>query len=86
MYILQISDLHLSTESNMAELLNKTNLLCNKIHELKSENNSQIVCCVLGDFVDKGDAKSFEKAKDILQVLKENLNKSFGAFNQPSWA
>lgn len=81
MYILQISDLHLSTKSNMAELINKTNLLCNKIDELKSEKNSQIVCCVLGDFVDKGDAKSFEKAKDILQALKENLNKSFGSDN-----
>ncbi len=81
MYILQISDLHLSTESNLGELLNKTNLLCDKINELKNEQNSQIVCCVLGDFVDKGNAQSFDKAVEILQRIKEKLNETFGSDN-----
>ena len=39
MYILQISDLHLSTESNMGDLLNKVKLLSGKIREL---NNKKI--------------------------------------------
>ena len=81
MYILQISDLHLSTESNMGDLINKVNLLSVKIRELNNEKNSQIVCCVLGDCVDKGDAKAFDNAYTILNLLRTGLNNTFGAEN-----
>ena len=81
MYILQISDLHLSNQSNIEVLLCKTMLLCNKINELKNESDSQIVCCILGDLVDKGDQNSYDKVRIILESLRENLNKSFGAEN-----
>lgn len=81
MYILQLSDLHLSKDSNIDELRNKTNLLTEKISRLISENNSQIVCCVLGDFIDKGEAEAFNKASEILKLLNEKLNQIFGIEN-----
>ncbi len=81
MYILQLSDLHLSASSNKEELIEKINSLGAMIRSLKKESNSQIVCCVLGDFVEQGEAAAFSLACELLGILKGELCSIFGTDN-----
>ena len=81
MYILQISDLHITSESDIDTLKNKVVLLCDKINNIKTSNDTQIVCCVLGDIVEQGNEKAFEKSIDVITILENRLKQSFGDEN-----
>lgn len=65
MYILQISDLHVSNLEELEVLKEKIKRLgaClgNSIPE-----GSQIICCLLGDFVEKGDFSLFSTVKKTI--------------------
>ena len=73
MYILQISDLHVSNLEELEVLKEKIKRLgaClgNSIPE-----GSQIICCLLGDFVEKGDFSLFSTVKKLLAELQKELN------------
>jgi len=73
MYILQMSDLHISQSSNVTELNEKIALLGARLQEfLKPEDN--LVCCLLGDFIDQGTDIAFPKAQEVVLKLKELLS------------
>lgn len=76
MYILQISDLHISTTSSFNIELTK-----NKIKQLgislkeKFQPEQEVVCCILGDIIEKGDENAYALAEEIiLDLLKELQN------------
>ena len=72
MYILQISDLHVSAIEEIEALKSKIRhlgaCLINCIPE-----GSQIICCLLGDFVEKGNASLFPAVKELLAELHHEL-------------
>lgn len=72
MFILQISDLHISTDSDVDLLSKKIEALTNCLSEMLKAEDS-LLCCLLGDFVDQGNAEAFPIAKRIIQKLKQNL-------------
>lgn len=72
MYILQISDLHISSNCDVDVLEKKLIKLCEKL-EHTIERDSQLVCCILGDIVNKGDAVAYECAGEVLEMFKSRL-------------
>ena len=77
MYILQISDLHLSEESDIPVLNEK---ICSLVSSIKDNlpENCEIVCCILGDIVDAGNSKSYAIAYEVLQFFIAQLLTTFG--------
>lgn len=74
MYILQISDLHVSNFEELEVLKEKIKRLGACLGNCIPEG-SQIICCLLGDFVEKGDFSLFSTVKMLLAELQEELNK-----------
>ncbi len=70
MKILQISDLHINNESDVSILKHKTKRMFEATREFLNPSE-EIVCCILGDIVDKGDESMFDKAKPIFAYIKE---------------
>lgn len=77
MYILQISDLHLSPKSDSTNIKGKIHSLLTSLRTALPEH-SDLVCCVLGDIVDTGTSESYGTAIDVLQYLYEQLRLSLG--------
>lgn len=73
MYILQISDLHVSSECELNSLKDKIKCLGSCLHKC-IPSKSEIICCLLGDFVEKGDSSLFPVAKELLDKLREELS------------
>lgn len=73
MYILQISDLHISSKADIVAIKEKINKLLLILRELLPEN-SQVLCCLLGDFLDKGEDGAFQGASEVLEELKIGLS------------
>lgn len=77
MYILQLSDLHISDVTDKEELREKIVLLAAKMKEIVSAKDS-IVCCVLGDIVDRGKAEYYPIATEVLTLLSNQLEDIVG--------
>ena len=80
MYILQISDLHISKESDHVRLKNKILRLVDAVKG-KVPKDSQLVCCVLGDIVDCGFSDGYALATELLRTLQTGLYEFFGVEN-----
>lgn len=74
MYILQISDLHVSSVEELKTLKEKTKCL-GACLESCVPSGSQIICCLLGDFVEKGDSSLFLTVNELLAGLQDELCK-----------
>ena len=70
MQIIQISDMHITEDSNLDLIKDKIRKLYIALKETLT-NVDQTVLCILGDIVDKGNAKLYKKASDILYYMKE---------------
>lgn len=73
MYILQISDLHISPSINLKSLKEKIAKLVDTLSGLVPAD-SNILCCLLGDFTDKGNPRSFDTAAEAIAELKAGLS------------
>lgn len=80
MYILQISDFHISTQSNIEAFSIKLKQLYSKIIEL-IPNQENVLCCMLGDFIEQGDKNSYAPAKTLLTPFITDLRKNFSNNN-----
>lgn len=80
MYILQISDLHVSSLEEIETLKDKTGHLGACLMRCLPRG-SQVLCCLLGDFVDKGNASLFPMVKELLVALRDELYKITDAAN-----
>lgn len=72
MQLVQISDLHISANSNHQIMKNKIDQLVSSIKS-KVKHDEEVILCVLGDIIDKGDEDAIGKAKEILEHLKSKL-------------
>ena len=72
MYILQIADFHIDPGSNIELYKNKVKKLL-PILQAMVPQKSEILCCLLGDFSDKGNTDSFCVANDVLVELQKGL-------------
>ena len=77
MYILQLSDFHISTTVNVDALKSKIKRLLPIIGS-QIPTSSQVVCCLLGDFSDKGNDRTFRIAEKILSEFQEGLSSVLG--------
>lgn len=77
MFILQLSDLHISNETIKEELLEKVKLLVAKVNEIVRKGDN-LICCVLGDIVEKGKAEYYPVATEVLQSLVDQLRNIVG--------
>lgn len=72
MQIIQISDLHISSSSNIDSLKNIISKLYDSIRsELRI--NEDTVICILGDIVEKGDMASYASSSDVIRYLKDKF-------------
>lgn len=76
MQIIQISDMHINVDSDLYTIKNRITKLYDSLQAnlIKGECT---VLCVLGDFVERGDATLYNKAADVLNFMKER----FAEFN-----
>lgn len=74
MYILQISDMHVSSTAEVEVLKEKISRLGVRLGNC-IPSGSQIICCLLGDFVEKGEASLFLIVKELLNELQVELCK-----------
>ena len=72
MYILQISDLHITNSINVKDIFHKIDLLIDGINK-NIEDGSSLACCILGDIIDMGDVADFEVAEKIVEYFLLNL-------------
>ena len=72
MYILQISDLHIQKNDN-TKIERKLHRL-NECLKQELSNNDKVVCCFLGDIIDKGDASIYDCALLLLNNFIEELS------------
>lgn len=77
MYILQISDLHISQSSDIPELKEKITFLVSRLQSLLNPGDN-LVCCLLGDFIDQGENAAFPKVKEVVLNLKKLLSRVVG--------
>jgi len=73
MYILQIADFHITTTSDVEYLKEKINTLKIALKDNIS-SEAELVCCLLGDFIEKGSREAYPLANDILQYLVNSLS------------
>lgn len=73
MYILQLSDFHISENADLALMGEKINRLSSKLKTLLPVN-SQLLCCMLGDFPDKGVPGAYVLAETLVAELKRALS------------
>ncbi|WP_019229254.1 metallophosphoesterase [Sedimentibacter sp. B4] len=70
MKIIQISDLHINCDTDLGRIEYKLKKMYLAIKDdLKTQE--EVICCILGDIVDQGDATMFEKAETILGYIKD---------------
>ena len=69
MYLLQIADLHINNDFDFEAFKNEFNLAIkqSKLDEIRDD----IIVCILGDIIDMGQGKYFEKAKEVMDFIKE---------------
>ena len=72
MYILQLSDFHISENTDRSLMSKKINLLCAKLKTILP-TGSQLLCCMLGDFPDKGVSGSYALAEALVTEMKSAL-------------
>ena len=65
MYILQISDLHITAESSIPLLREKLNSLVTALKP-HVNNKSSVALCLLGDIVEQGDAGCYKMAEELI--------------------
>lgn len=80
MYILQVSDLHILSNSKIDEYNKKIDILINDLSRF-IPSGSDVVCCVLGDIVDRGNKDAYIQAKLILEYFFTRLKNIFGEEN-----
>lgn len=80
MYILQVSDLHVSSEEELEPLREKVKRLGLALHKC-IPTESKLLCCLLGDFVDKGDASKYQIVAELLKELSNELYKITSSTN-----
>lgn len=74
MYILQFADLHIAEDAIKSVLKDKMGKLAEALSRIVPEDNC-IICCLLGDVVDKGFAGGYKIALEILKYLMSQLEK-----------
>lgn len=72
-----MSDLHISNVTIKEELLDKVQLLVTKINGIVLKDDN-LICCVLGDIIDRGNAACYEMATEVLQSLVKQLTNIVG--------
>ena len=72
MYILQISDFHISDCKKISSTKKKIEQLQSKLKEIIPAE-SEIVCCLLGDFTDKGNSELYTASTELLDELRRRL-------------
>lgn len=76
-YILQLSDFHISENGDLTHMSEKIDLLCTKLRTLLP-TGSQLLCCILGDVPDKGVPGAYTTAKALIAELKRSLEEVVG--------
>lgn len=76
MYILQISDLHISNAEDQSFLENKINLMVSTLFK-EVRQDEKMVICILGDLVDQGNAKLFAVSIALLNTMYNKLKQHF---------
>lgn len=72
MFVLQISDLHISENTDCGKIREKIDQLEERLRVLVP-SESKLACCLLGDFIDQGKSSVFPKVKELLKHLKATL-------------
>jgi len=75
MKILQIADLHLKDDTEVDNIKYKIKKMYDKINNL-FDKQEEIICCILGDIVDYGNAAMFVKANTLFAYMR-GLYKDF---------
>lgn len=70
MKLIQIADLHINASTNIDEIKIKIEKLYNSLKNFLNLKE-QIVFCVLGNIIDQGNYKHFDKAEEIFNYIKE---------------
>lgn len=80
MYILQLSDLHISDQTDIVLVKEKFQRLTPIINDIIPKN-SDLLCCFLGDFCDMGNPDTFELIRECLAELMESLRVTLNTCN-----
>lgn len=83
MYILQISDLHFAADMNVSSINEKIAILIRTLSSIL-KNGDQVVCCILGDIVDKGNDDLYEMALPLIEGLHTHIRSITGEDNLAS--
>ena len=77
-----MSDLHIFNQNDdgIKILREKLALLASRLGDLLSEDD-QLVCCILGDIIDKGCTTAFPFALELLKGFRDELEKIVGGGN-----
>jgi hypothetical protein len=76
MKLIQVSDLHIKHDTKILPI---QNIIGKMVDSLKNEikDKEEIVFCVLGDIIDRGNSNAFPVAKKILDMIKKRFIKAF---------
>jgi len=76
MKLIQVSDLHIKEKTDISQI---ENIIKKMVDRLKYEimDKEEIVFCVLGDIIDRGNPNAFPVAKKILEMIKERFEERF---------
>lgn len=74
MQIIQLSDLHINSETNISDINKKIDKLYIAI-EPNLRNDDCLVFTILGDIVDKGDSSNYEIAVTVFKYIEEKFIK-----------
>lgn len=79
MQIIQIADLHITQTTDVILAKKKIDRLFASV-ETELSKSEQIILCLLGDIIDKGDANSYSTAREVITYLAKKF-KNFSSFS-----
>jgi len=78
MKLIQVSDMHIKSDTDISQI---RGIIDKMVESLKDYigDKEEIVFCILGDIIDKGNSDAFSKVKIIIEMIKECFINSFPA-------
>lgn len=76
MKLIQVSDMHITKDTDISQ---KRDIIEKMVESLKDDiiKNEEIIFCVLGDIIDRGDPDAFSKAREVFKKIQNRFKRDF---------